>query len=457
MATVTEEWRDIPGYDMYQASNLGNVKNKKLNKLLAKFQTDLGYERLTLRQKQPDGTKKYVSEDVHRLVAKAFLLNPENKKTVNHKNRVKNDNRVENLEWATHSEQNKHSRIEKYTDQYSHASFKPEEDEEEIWKPTGNTTYHVSNKGKVKNIETNYMKTITVDGRGYCCVGMGTKKYYIHRLVAKAFIPNYSEDLVVNHKDGNKSNNHLLNLECVSQSRNILHAYESKEIKKTKCIAVIQVDYNENIVGSYSSLADAEAATGINRGSIHHAVNSESASHGFKWYRTMEDFEADRPNIKTDIFKVFQYGMNGELIAVFDDFVKAEEVTGVKKGNITSAVNKFKDRLRAAGGFLWTTSQVPKTDLLLQLKQDATVLNEHINSARTKVGITNRKLPPDMIIKILKTHHDQPTWTNKQIADSLDTTETRVGNVIRGVTKMLESEFPCEGVTWEEYNVLMGK
>jgi hypothetical protein len=365
---------------MYQVSNLGKVRNKTREEgEIAKSQEESGYLYVVLRKRQPDGSKKYVRESVHRLVAKAFLPNPENKKTVNHKNHVRNDNRLENLEWATYSEQNVHSKLELYKDEYSNTSYQPEETPDDVWRPTDNVKFHVSNTGKIKNVVRNRMKTITVDGRGYCTVHMSNKVFYIHRLVAKAFVPNFSKDLVVNHIDGNKSNNHVSNLECVTQSQNIMHSYATNTYKNKKRTAVIQVDVNETVVASYKSMAEAEAVVGINRSHIITALKNNSVALGFKWYKTMEDFEKDRPNIKRDIewthYKVFQYTLTGELIGEFDSLGEAEAATGVRDGTISKAVNACKDKLSATGGFIWTSSRVPKTELILKLQTEVAMSN----------------------------------------------------------------------------------
>ena len=99
-----EEWRDIPGYEgKYQASNLGRIKGPR--GVHKPFKNCNGYLIATLYW---DGGKQRTG--AHRLVALAFLPNPEDKPQVNHKDGDKENNRPENLEWATCSENNLHRR-----------------------------------------------------------------------------------------------------------------------------------------------------------------------------------------------------------------------------------------------------------------------------------------------------------------------------------------------------------
>ena len=99
-----EIWKDIQGYEgMYQVSSHGRVKSFKKNKVkILKPQMHYkGYEFVTLH-------KNGIGEKckVHRLVAKAFIPNPNNYPVVNHKDENKSNNNVENLEWCTVSYNN---------------------------------------------------------------------------------------------------------------------------------------------------------------------------------------------------------------------------------------------------------------------------------------------------------------------------------------------------------------
>lgn len=103
-----EIWKEIPNYDgKYQVSSWGRVRSfKRTNEKILKENTvSNGYKQIELCL---NGKRKCVF--VHRLVADAFIPNPENKPCINHKNKATNDNRVENLEWCNAGENNRHAR-----------------------------------------------------------------------------------------------------------------------------------------------------------------------------------------------------------------------------------------------------------------------------------------------------------------------------------------------------------
>ena len=107
-----EIWKDIPNTNgQYMVSNQGKVMTVKTGRILTPVIDERGYERVCLFKADRDRRYK-----VHRLVAIAFLPNPQGKKQVNHKDGNKRNNSVDNLEWATNEENMKHSRANGFHD-----------------------------------------------------------------------------------------------------------------------------------------------------------------------------------------------------------------------------------------------------------------------------------------------------------------------------------------------------
>lgn len=107
---MQEIWKDIKGYEgLYQVSNLGRVKSLphgRTKGCILRPWNNKGYQVVGLWEGTPSKMRKL---SVHRLVAEAFISNPENKPCINHIDGIRNNNNITNLEWVTYSENNNHA------------------------------------------------------------------------------------------------------------------------------------------------------------------------------------------------------------------------------------------------------------------------------------------------------------------------------------------------------------
>jgi len=128
----------------------------------------------------------------------------------------------------------------------------------------------VSDCGEIISLNINKPICQWVDNVGYLQVNLRKegKKYYkrVHRIVAETFIPNPLNLPQVNHKDGNKRNNNIDNLEWTNNKQNTLHGYQNNLYHSNKRSIKIEVfDKNNTYINTYKSIRETAEKLNINR------------------------------------------------------------------------------------------------------------------------------------------------------------------------------------------------
>lgn len=181
---------------------------------------------------------------------------------------------------------------------------------EEIWKDIEGYEgfYKISNLGRVKSLPRNgtvnkeRIMVNRVNKTGYWTIHLrrlGVSKYLkIHRLIAIAFIEKVEGKDVINHKDGNKLNNSIDNLEWCTHSENAQHAHDTglrvtclkqiaaarKRSNEVNSKRVMQMDVDGKEIQTFKSMADARRSLGKSSSSqICNGCRKQTVVYGYRW------------------------------------------------------------------------------------------------------------------------------------------------------------------------------
>mgnify|MGYP004693328999 CR=1 FL=1 len=276
--------------------------------------------------------------------------------------------------------------------------------------------YQISNFGRVKSVERTitYITTNqsgkefqtskycperilkTADIRGYEIVSLGKsskkKTYQVHRLVAEYFIPNQNNYPQVNHKDENKKNNRVDNLEWCTVEYNSNYGTRNQRIaEKLKdnenyYIPVLCYDLNNNFVKRYDSAEQAGQELGISGSGITACCRlyyGRTSAGGFKWKYEKSDNKIEDVLYEPQTKQVHQFDLEGNYIATFESLSDGARALGKIVQNFTKAVKNG-----LAYGYVWIVgndySKIDKMLVELYEKQ------HHIFQIDDKGNVVNR-------------------------------------------------------------------
>lgn len=159
----------------------------------------------------------------------------------------------------------------------------------ELKEIVGFENYLISKDGKIFN-KRNLNKCLCSwkDNVGYMQVVLrkNNKKCYkrVHRLVAKAFIPNPNNLPMVNHKDGNKTNNNVDNLEWCTNSQNTQDAYDKGYYKSTYKVPVKAIHKETGEVHIFRSIRKLAEELKLNRKTVSNILNGQKTTNNYDYY-----------------------------------------------------------------------------------------------------------------------------------------------------------------------------
>ena len=254
--------------------------------------------------------------------------------------------------------------------------------------------YQISNFGRVKSVERTiiYKNTNqtgiefesfkycperilkTAKNRGYQIISLEKnskkKTYQVHRLVAEYFLPNPNNYPQVNHKDENKENNRVDNLEWCTVEYNSNYGTRNERIaEKLKdnenyYIPVLCYDLNNNFIKRYDSAAQAGRELGICESGITACCKlyyGRTSAGGFKWKYEKSDINIEDITYEPQAKTLHQFDLDGNYIDTYESISDGARALGKKVPNFAKAIKKG-----LAYGYVWIIgNDYSKIDKLL--------------------------------------------------------------------------------------------